>query len=124
MSEVYDEFGLFEDNATEVGLAWNGPPTVERIGVPVDGEREVSALRWGTGSPELVFVHGGAQNAHTWDTVALALDRPLVAIDLPGHGHSSHRDDHVYWPADNANRSSRCCGRPRRRTSDSSGPAS
>jgi pimeloyl-ACP methyl ester carboxylesterase len=26
----------------------------------------------------------------------------LVAIDLPGHGHSSHRDDHVYWPADNA----------------------
>jgi pimeloyl-ACP methyl ester carboxylesterase len=33
-------------------------------------------------------LHGGAQNAHTWDTVALALDRPLVAIDLPGHGHS------------------------------------
>jgi pimeloyl-ACP methyl ester carboxylesterase len=36
----------------------------------------------------LVLLHGGAQNAHTWDTVALALDRPLVAIDLPGHGHS------------------------------------
>jgi len=35
-----------------------------------------------------VFLHGGAQNAHTWDTVALALDRPLLAIDLPGHGHS------------------------------------
>ncbi len=47
-------------------------------------------------------MHGGAQNAHTWDTVALALDRPLVAIDLPGHGHSAHRDDHTYWPADNA----------------------
>ena len=54
---------------------------------------------WGTGAPEIVLLHGGAQNAHTWDTVALALDRPLVAIDLPGHGHSSHRDDHVYWPA-------------------------
>ena len=27
----YDEFGLFEDNATEVGLAWNGPPQVERV---------------------------------------------------------------------------------------------
>ena len=39
-------------------------------------------------TPELVFLHGGAQNAHTWDTVALALDRPLIAIDLPGHGHS------------------------------------
>jgi pimeloyl-ACP methyl ester carboxylesterase len=35
-----------------------------------------------------VLLHGGAQNAHTWDTVAMALGRPLVAIDLPGHGHS------------------------------------
>ncbi len=49
-----------------------------------------------------MFLHGGAQNAHTWDTVALALGLPLVALDLPGHGHSSHRDDHVYWPSDNA----------------------
>jgi pimeloyl-ACP methyl ester carboxylesterase len=48
----------------------------------------LSALVWGNSPPELVFLHGGAQNAHTWDTVALALDRPLVAIDLPGHGHS------------------------------------
>ncbi len=35
-----------------------------------------------------MFLHGGAQNAHTWDTVAMALGRPLVALDLPGHGHS------------------------------------
>jgi pimeloyl-ACP methyl ester carboxylesterase len=47
-------------------------------------------------------VHGGAQNAHTWDTVALALDRPLVAVDLPGHGHSDWREDRRYWPVDNA----------------------
>jgi pimeloyl-ACP methyl ester carboxylesterase len=33
-------------------------------------------------------VHGGAQNAHTFDTVALAMGRPLLAVDLPGHGHS------------------------------------
>ena len=98
MTEVYDEFGLFEDNATEVGLPWNGPPTVERVAVAVDGERKVSALRWGTGSPEVVLIHGGAQNAHTWDTVALALDRPLLAVDLPGHGHSDWREDHSYWP--------------------------
>ena len=38
--------------------------------------------------PSWSLLHGGAQNAHTWDTVALALDRPLVAVDLPGHGHS------------------------------------
>ncbi len=48
------------------------------------------------------MLHGGAQNAHTWDTVALALDRPLVAIDLPGHGRSDWREDKAYWPAENA----------------------
>jgi pimeloyl-ACP methyl ester carboxylesterase len=84
----YDEFSYFYDNATEVGLPWNGPPTVARVFVNVDGDRSLSALQWGTSSPEIVFLHGGAQNAHTWDTVALALDRPLLAIDLPGHGHS------------------------------------
>ena len=65
-------------------------------------DQTVSALVWGRDVPEIVFLHGGAQNAHTWDTVALALDRPLVAVDLPGHGHSSHRADHQYWPAENA----------------------
>ena len=84
----YDEFSYFEDNASEVGLAWNGPPVVRRVSVAVDDERSLSALLWGDRSPEIVLLHGGAQNAHTWDTVALALDRPLLAIDLPGHGHS------------------------------------
>jgi pimeloyl-ACP methyl ester carboxylesterase len=85
---AYDEFGLFADNASEFGLAYEGPPTVRREFVAVDGSRRLSALVWGAEPPELVFLHGGAQNAHTWDTVALALGRPLVAIDLPGHGHS------------------------------------
>jgi pimeloyl-ACP methyl ester carboxylesterase len=98
----YDEFGLFRENAEEFGLPWNGPPRVERTSVGVGGGRRLSALTWGDGEPEIVLLHGGAQNAHTWDTVALALDRPLVALDLPGHGHSDHRDDHAYWPAENA----------------------
>jgi pimeloyl-ACP methyl ester carboxylesterase len=59
-------------------------------------------LVWGDGDPELVFLHGGAQNAHTWDTVALALDRPLVAIDLPGHGHSDGGKAGSLGLADNA----------------------
>jgi len=84
----YDEFGLFHENAEEFGLPYDGPPTVRREAVPVDDDRKLSALVWGTDEPELVFLHGGAQNAHTWDTVAMALGRPLVAIDLPGHGHS------------------------------------
>jgi pimeloyl-ACP methyl ester carboxylesterase len=102
MAIEYDEFALFEENAREYGLPWAGPPVVERHHVPVAGERTVSALRWGTGEPVAVLLHGGAQNAHTWDTVALALDRPLLAVDLPGHGHSGHRADHAYWPYENA----------------------
>jgi pimeloyl-ACP methyl ester carboxylesterase len=101
-SVEYDEFGLFHENAEEFGLPYDGPPAVRREFVPVDEGRRVSALVWGTEVPDLVLVHGGAQNAHTWDTVALALDRPLVAIDLPGHGHSDWRDDSAYWPVENA----------------------
>jgi pimeloyl-ACP methyl ester carboxylesterase len=84
----YDEFSMFHENAEEFGLPYGGPPTVRREFVEVEPGRRISALVWGDGEPELFFLHGGAQNAHTWDTVAMALDRPLVAIDLPGHGHS------------------------------------
>lgn len=96
--ETYDEFGMFRENAEEAGLPWTEPPVVERRFVDVGGGRRVSALVWGVGEPELVLIHGGAQNAHTWDTVALALGRPLVAVDLPGHGHSDWREDHDYSP--------------------------
>jgi pimeloyl-ACP methyl ester carboxylesterase len=99
---AYDEFSMFQDNATEVGLPWRGPPQVRRESVDVGGGRHLSALVWGDAPAEVVLVHGGGQNAHTWDTVALALDRPLVAVDLPGHGHSDWRDDHDYSPVTNA----------------------
>ena len=85
---AYDEFSMFHENAEEFGLPYDGPPIVRRESVEVEPGRRLSALVWGDGDPELVFLHGGAQNAHTWDTVALALQRPLVCIDLPGHGHS------------------------------------
>lgn len=87
----YDEFGYFHENAAEVGLPWDGPPVVARRSVALGESRALSALVWGEAPPELVLLHGGAQNAHTWDTVALALGRPLVAVDLPGHGHSADR---------------------------------
>ena len=100
----YDEFGLFHENAAEFGLTLNSPPAVRRVEVNVQSgtdessARFVSALVWGSGDPQLVLVHGGAQNAHTWDTVALALGVPLVAVDLAGHGHSGWRDDGAYTP--------------------------
>ena len=100
---AYDEFGLFGENIAEFDLDVEIPP-VERISIVVDPDtdRSISALRWGTASPEVVFVHGGAQNAHTWDTVALALQRPALSVDLPGHGHSGWRDDGAYSPANMA----------------------
>ena len=93
-STTYDEFSLFRENAEEVGLPFVAPE-VRRVSLEVVPGRRVSALLWGASPPELVLVHGGGQNAHTWDTVALALDRPLLAVDLPGHGHSD-------WPQESA----------------------
>jgi pimeloyl-ACP methyl ester carboxylesterase len=95
----YDEFGLFDENIAEFELDVVTLPPVARVETAVDTSgRVVSALRWGSSAPEVVLIHGGAQNAHTWDTVALALGRPVVAIDLPGHGHSGWRDDGAYAP--------------------------
>ena len=93
----YDEMGLLAENVAEAGLTWRGQPTVDRVDVTTP-KGAVSALVWGVEPPELVLLHGGAQNAHTWDTVALALERPLVAIDLPGHGHSAWWPEHNYTP--------------------------
>jgi pimeloyl-ACP methyl ester carboxylesterase len=98
----YDEFSMFHENASEFGLPYDGPPVVRRLAVEVEPGRHLSALVWGDAEPELVFLHGGAQNAHTWDTVALALDRPLVAVDLPGHGHSDGGRTGALDPASNA----------------------
>jgi pimeloyl-ACP methyl ester carboxylesterase len=84
----YDEFGMFHENASEYGIPYPAPPVVSREFISVDGDRKLSALKWGTSEPQIVFLHGGAQNAHTWDTVALALGVSLLCIDLPGHGHS------------------------------------
>jgi pimeloyl-ACP methyl ester carboxylesterase len=84
----YDEFSMFHENAEEFGIPYPGPPTVRRQSVEMEDGRQLSSLVWGDGEAEFVLLHGGSQNAHTWDTVALALARPLVAIDLPAHGHS------------------------------------
>ena len=92
--DEYDEFAFFDENRTEWGLEPH-PVHVRRAYVAVEGLRQVSALVWGETSPELVLMHGSGQNAHTFDTLALALQRPLVAIDLPHHGHS---DGSFYGP--------------------------
>jgi len=94
----YDEFSLFHENIAEYSLTASAQPQVVRIVHQLADGRAVSALKWGTAEPQMVFVHGGSQNAHTWDTVLLDLGVPALAIDLPGHGHSSWRDDAMYSP--------------------------
>ncbi|GAC1645859.1 MAG: alpha/beta hydrolase [Mycobacterium sp.] len=91
-----DEFGLLRENAEQISAT--GPlPTVRRV--EADG---VSALKWGDEPPQVVLLHGGGQNAHTWDTVILGLGLPALAVDLPGHGRSAWREDGDYGPKLNA----------------------
>lgn len=91
------EFALLHENAAQAGMG--GPlPTVERV-----NSGSISALRWGGNvPPRVVFLHGGGQNAHTWDTVIIGVGAPALAIDLPGHGYSSWRADGDYSPQRNA----------------------
>jgi DNA-binding FadR family transcriptional regulator/pimeloyl-ACP methyl ester carboxylesterase len=93
-----DDLLLIQSAAAEVDLVAGDLPEVRRTEVEVAGGDRLSALVWGDGPPEFVFLHGGSQNAHTWDVVALLLGRPCVAIDLPGHGQSSWRADGTYDP--------------------------
>ena len=97
----YDEFQFLEGHARWAGLEWKERPSVSRVNRSVNG-RTVSFLRWGIEDPELVLLHGAGQNAHSWDTFAMAVERPAIAIDLPGHGHSDWRPDQDYSPAANA----------------------
>jgi pimeloyl-ACP methyl ester carboxylesterase len=95
MGTEEDEFSFLVDCAEDAGLAWGAEPHVARRHVDV-GDRKMSAIVWGDSPAKFVLLHGGAQNAHTWDTLALALRMPLVAVDLPGHGRSDWRSDHEY----------------------------
>jgi pimeloyl-ACP methyl ester carboxylesterase len=62
--------------------------------VVVDGAT-IHYLAWGEpGRRGLVFVHGGGAHAHWWTHVAarFAASFRVLALDLSGHGDSSHRD--------------------------------
>ena len=101
------EFSLLSENAEQAGVS--GPlPDVERVEAGA-AEGRISALRWGVTPPRIIFLHGGGQNAHTWDTVIVGVGEPALAVDLPGHGHSAWREDGDYSPLHNAEPWRRCC---------------
>lgn len=55
---------------------------------------EVAFRTWGDeGKPGLLFIHGGGAHSYWWTHIAgmFAADHRIAAIDLTGHGDSSHR---------------------------------
>lgn len=100
VSEPVDEFSFLPIQAAEAGI--DAPvPHGERLNLTLADGRTLSALRYRPAetspqAPVVTFLHGAGLNAHTWDTTILALGLPALAIDLPGHGDSSWRDDAAY----------------------------
>lgn len=93
-----DEFRFLASDAARVHRV--APlPAVERVRAEAGDGRGLSGLRFGPpADPELVALHGAGLGAHSFDAVLLSLDRPAVALDLPGHGRSDWRADADYRP--------------------------
>jgi esterase len=71
-------------------------PDERRVGV---NGLQFRYLDWGTqGKPPILFLHGGALTAHTWDLCCLALrdDYHCLALDQRGHGDSDWAPDANY----------------------------
>lgn len=88
-----DEFSFLPAQAAAAGV---DVPRVARVGLTLPDGRTLSGLRFGEGSPRVTLLHGAGLNAHTWDTTLLHLGVPALALDLPGHGDSSWREDAAY----------------------------
>ncbi|MDE0547252.1 alpha/beta fold hydrolase [Microbacterium sp. C7(2022)] len=105
MDQGIDEFSFLPEQAREVGVTGTFPGA-ERRTTPLADGRRLSALHYTTASAPaptardtaspVVFLHGAGLNAHTWDATILTLGLSAIALDLPGHGDSSWRDDLAY----------------------------
>lgn len=95
MTEPDDEFSFLAEQADEFGITAAIPPG-RRVSLDLPDGRVLSAIAWGDAPPVVTLLHGAGLNAHTWDATVLALGLPALAIDLPGHGDSSWRDDVDY----------------------------
>jgi pimeloyl-ACP methyl ester carboxylesterase len=79
---------------------------VDELALPAERDVVTGGIRlhyldWGSSDrPALLFLHGGALTAHTWDLVSLALrcDFHCLALDLRGHGDSEWSPTLDYGP--------------------------
>ena len=76
----------------------------DEVVLPIEQDVSLGQLRfryldWGTnGLPPILFLHGGALTAHTWDLCCLALrdEFHCLALDQRGHGDSDWAPDADY----------------------------
>lgn len=98
----FDEFAFLAEQASAQGRP---APSARRLSLVLPDGRSLSGIRYEPRSddddderPAIVLLHGAGLNAHTWDNTVIALGRSALAVDLPGHGESSWRDDADYAP--------------------------
>lgn len=87
-AEEYREH--LETTALRAGFSFSDVVLPREDDIVVDGMR-LHYLDWGgKGKPTILFLHGGALTAHTWDLCCLALrdDYHCLALDQRGHGDS------------------------------------
>jgi pimeloyl-ACP methyl ester carboxylesterase len=95
-SEEYRDH--LRSTALRAGFRFDDVVLPDEHRVAVDGLR-LRYLDWGTlGKPPILFLHGGALTAHTWDLCCLALreDHHCLALDQRGHGDSDWAPDADY----------------------------
>src|SRR5687768_9636862 len=60
--------------------------------------RALAARRHGTGGVRVLALHGWLDNAMSFAPLAAVLpELEIVALDLPGHGHSAHRPSRSWY---------------------------
>jgi pimeloyl-ACP methyl ester carboxylesterase len=94
IDDPFDEIAAVGDLAGELAV----PPHEVARRTFATSTGNLSGLVWASGSPAEIFLHGGGQNAHTWDAVMHLRRRNVLALDLPGHGESSWFDEPTYLP--------------------------
>ncbi|MEZ0076533.1 alpha/beta fold hydrolase [Planotetraspora sp. GP83] len=74
------------------------PRRIQRRWLSVVSGGHVSGVTWGNPPIQTVLLHDAGRSARSFDRLLLALDRPAVALDLPGHGRSNWRGSGDYAP--------------------------
>jgi pimeloyl-ACP methyl ester carboxylesterase len=95
-SEEYRDH--LQSTSRRAGFSFDDVVLPDEHGVAVNGLR-LRYLDWGTiGKRPILFLHGGALTAHTWDLCCLALraDYHCLALDQRGHGDSDWAPDADY----------------------------